>query len=105
MHIHLHLGFEVYPAISISEAWKNESVSVILIDNRQVSPPHERTSWVLRLEPVLSNAPSGSRVLPLRHDPLQAHLAGMGEHGGTVSLNVFVEAQAGRGFGCPPVIG
>ena len=36
MHVHSHLGFDVYPAISISEAWKYESVSTILIDNSQV---------------------------------------------------------------------
>ena len=36
MHVHSHLNFDVYPAISISEAWKYESVSTILINNRQV---------------------------------------------------------------------
>ena len=36
VHVHSHLNFDVYPAISISEAWKYESVSTILIDNGQV---------------------------------------------------------------------
>ena len=57
------------------------------------SPPRSR---VLALEPVRRAAGAVRRVLALRDDGLQAHSAGVGEHGGTVRLDVLVEPQAGR---------
>ncbi len=35
--------------------------------------------------------------LALRHDALKANLAGVGEHGRAVGLDVLFETQAGRG--------
>ena len=35
-HVHLQLCFEVYPAIPSSQAWKNESMRAIFINNSQV---------------------------------------------------------------------
>src|SRR5262249_44512789 len=39
------------------------------------------------------------RVLALRHDAFEAKLAGMGEYGRAVALDVLVEAQAKASFG------
>ena len=38
-------------------------------------------------------------ILPLRHDPFKPHLAGMGEDGRAVALDVLVEPDAGSGLG------
>ncbi len=48
----------------------------------------------LRLEPVRRAARAVGRVLPLRHDALEAPLS-VGKHGRTVALHVLVEPNAG----------
>ncbi len=61
--------------------------------------PHRLARRVLALEPVGRAAGAVGRGLALRHDALQAHLAGMREHGRAVGLDMLVEPHAGRGLG------
>jgi len=49
-----------------------------------------------RLDPAFSAAGSAGRIHALRHDTLQAHAAGRGEHRCAVRLDVFVESDAAR---------
>jgi hypothetical protein len=39
------------------------------------------------------------RILPLRHDTFEPHLAGMGEDGRAVALDMFVEPDTATGLG------
>src|SRR5262245_46557260 len=52
---------------------------------------HRRSRRVLHLEPVGGATGTVGRVLPLRHDAFEAHLAGMSEDGRAVALHVLVE--------------
>jgi hypothetical protein len=58
-------------------------------------PHHRRAVGVLNLDPVSRCSGPVVRRQPFRHDPLQAHLAGMPEHRGAVLIGVFVEDDAG----------
>jgi len=53
-----------------------------------------RAGRVLHLEPMRRAPRAIHRVLTLRHDAFESHLAGMGEDGRAVALHVLVEAQA-----------
>src|SRR5262245_52070286 len=62
-------------------------------------PFHSRCIRVLHLEPIGRAAGAVVGVLALRHDAFQAHLAGVGEDGRAVALNMLVEPDAGAGLG------
>jgi hypothetical protein len=57
--------------------------------------PHRRACRVLALEPVGRAPRAVARVLALRHDALQAHLAGMGEHGRAVGSMCSLRRRPG----------
>jgi hypothetical protein len=52
---------------------------------------HRRSIRVLHFEPIGRAARAVGPVLPLRHDALKPHLAGMGEDGRAVVSDVLVE--------------
>src|SRR5262249_29245571 len=60
---------------------------------------HRRRRRVLHLEPIRRAPRAIRRVLPLRHDAFESHLAGMGEDGRAVAFQMLVEAQAKASFG------
>ena len=63
---------------------------------RLASPPvHRRSS----IEPIGRAAGTIGKVLPLRDDTFEAKLAGVGEDGRAVALDVLVEPDAGLGLG------
>jgi hypothetical protein len=62
-------------------------------------PCHRRRVRVLHLEPIRRAPRAVRRVLPLRHDTFQPHLAGMAEDGRSVAFQVLIEPQAKTGFG------
>jgi hypothetical protein len=62
-------------------------------------PPHRRCRWVLHLEPVRRAPRAVRRVLPLRHDAFEPHLAGMGEDGRAVAFDMLVEPDTGASLG------
>src|SRR5262249_58542091 len=62
-------------------------------------PYHRGSRRVLHLEPVRRVAGAIHRVLALRHDAFESHLAGVGEDGRAVAFHVLVEAQAKASFG------
>ena len=71
-----------------------------------VSPPillrfplNCRSRQVLHLEPIRRAPRAIRRVLPLRHDAFESHLAGVGEDGRAVAFQMLVEAQAKASFG------
>src|SRR6516164_10943719 len=55
---------------------------------------HGRCIQVLHFEPIGRAAGTVGRVLALRHDTFKPHLAGMGEDGRAVALNMLVEPDA-----------
>src|SRR6516164_1381085 len=60
---------------------------------------HGRCIQVLHFEPIGRAAATVGRVLPLRHDTFKPHLAGMGEDGRAVALDMLIEPNAGAGLG------
>src|SRR5262245_65619452 len=60
---------------------------------------NRRCRRVLELEPIRRSAGTIDRVLALRHNVFESHLAGVGEDGRAVAFHVLVEAQAKAGFG------
>src|SRR5262249_39912636 len=60
---------------------------------------HRRSRRVLHLEPITRAPRAVERVLALRHDAFEPHLARMGEDCRAVALDVLVEAQAKASFG------
>jgi hypothetical protein len=64
-----------------------------LCPNLLFLPLHGRASRILHLEPIGQEARAIGRILPLRHNALQAHLAGVGKHRGAVTIDMLVEAQ------------
>src|SRR5262249_42125281 len=60
---------------------------------------HRRCRQVLHLEPIRRAAGAIHRVLTLRHDAFESHLAGVGEDGRAVALDMLVETQAKASFG------
>src|SRR5262249_20416748 len=62
-------------------------------------PLHRRSRRVLHLEPVGRAAGTVDGILALRHDALKTHLAGMGEDGRAVALDMLTEPDAGAGLG------
>jgi hypothetical protein len=54
------------------------------------------------LEPIRRAPRAISRVLPLRHDAFEAELAGMGEDGRAVALDMLIELHAGTGAATGP---
>src|SRR5262249_24950068 len=62
-------------------------------------PLHGRCIRVLLFEPI-GRAPGAiHRVLPVRHDAFESHLAGVGEDGRAVALDMLVEPDAGASLG------
>src|SRR6516165_2752219 len=57
-----------------------------------------RCTRILHLKPIGRAAGTVSRALPLRHDTFEPHLAGMGENGRAVALDMLVEPDAGAGL-------
>jgi hypothetical protein len=65
-----------------------------------ILPPlraHSRRIRVLHFKPIGGAAGTVGGVLALRDDAFEAKLAGMGEDGRAVALDVFVEPDAGAG--------
>src|SRR6516164_10526012 len=62
-------------------------------------PLHGRCIRVLHFEPIGRAAGTVGRVLALRHDTFEAHLAGMGEEGRAVAFDIFIEPDARAGLG------
>jgi len=60
---------------------------------------HSRRLRVLHFEPIRRAAGTAGRVLALRDDTFEAHLAGVGEDGRAVAFHVLIEAQAKASFG------
>src|SRR5215470_4365268 len=60
---------------------------------------HRRRRRVLHLEPIRRAPRAIRRVLPFRDDTFESHLAGVGEDGRAVALDMLVEAQAKASFG------
>jgi hypothetical protein len=60
---------------------------------------NRRCRRVLELEPIRRSAGTIDRVLALRHNVFESHLAGVGEDGRAVAFHVLVEAQAKASFG------
>src|SRR5215831_18423881 len=60
---------------------------------------HRRSRGVLHFEPIRRAPRAIHRVLTLRHDTFESHLAGVGEDGRAVAFHVLVEAQAKASFG------
>src|SRR5262249_50498342 len=60
---------------------------------------HRLSRQVLHLEPIRRAPRAVGRVLALRHDAFESHLAGVGEDGRAVALDMLVEAQAKASFG------
>jgi hypothetical protein len=58
-----------------------------------------RRIGVLHLEPIGRAARTVGRVLPLRHDTFEPDLAGMGEDGRAIALDMLVEPDAGACLG------
>src|SRR5436190_2029056 len=59
---------------------------------------HRRSRRVFHFKPVRRASRTVGRVLPLRHDAFEPHLAGMGEHGRAVALDMLVEPNTGTGL-------
>src|SRR5689334_21008429 len=59
---------------------------------------HRRGRRVLHLEPIGRAPRAVERVLALRHDAFQSHLARIGEDGRAVALDMLVEPDAGAGL-------
>src|SRR5262249_11066523 len=59
---------------------------------------HRRCCRVLALEPVPRAAGAVGRAKALRHDTFKHHLAGMGEDGRAVALDMPIEPDAGSGL-------
>jgi hypothetical protein len=114
--ITLPVGFEVpeHAILPISgrvtvrsrEGWDNPRRDKDRKVLRTIAPPillrlalHGCARRVLALEPVGRAAGAVGRGLALRHDALQAHLAGVAEHGRPVGLDVLVHAQAWGSLG------
>src|SRR6516165_6497457 len=57
--------------------------------------PHRRSHRVLHFEPIRRAPRAIHRVLALRHDAFEPHLAGVGEHGRAVALDMLIEPNAG----------
>src|SRR5262249_11708228 len=55
--------------------------------------------WVLHLEPIRRAPRAIRRVLPFRHDAFEPHLAGVGEDGRAVALDMLIGPNAGAGLG------
>src|SRR5262249_61000262 len=67
-----------------------------------ILPPlhvHSRCICVLHFEPIGRAAGTVEGILSLRDDAFEAHLAGMGEEGRAVALDMLVEPDAGAGLG------
>src|SRR5262249_22186185 len=62
-------------------------------------PFHGRCICVFHFEPIWRAAGTVGRVLALRHNAFEANLAGMGEDGRAVALDMLVEPDAGAGLG------
>src|SRR6516164_7753030 len=62
-------------------------------------PLHRRSRRVLHLEPIGRAAGTVGGILALRDDAFEAKLAGMGEDGRAVALDMLVESDAGAGPG------
>src|SRR5262245_41105025 len=62
-------------------------------------PLHRRCRQVLHLEPIRRAPRAIHRILPLRHDAFEAYLAGVGEDGRAVALDMLVEPDASAGLG------
>src|SRR5262249_17073908 len=60
---------------------------------------HRRCVGVLHFEPIGRAPRAIGRLLPLRHDAFESHLAGVGEDGRAVAFQMLVEAQAKASFG------
>src|SRR5215813_104742 len=60
---------------------------------------HRRCIRVLHFEPIRRAAGTVGRVLPLRDNAFEAKLAGMGEDGRAVALDMLIEPDAGAGLG------
>src|SRR5215813_3996318 len=60
---------------------------------------HGRCICVLHFEPIGGAARTVGRTLALRDDALKTHLAGVGEDGRAVALDMLVEPDAGTGLG------
>src|SRR5262249_9478808 len=60
---------------------------------------HPRSRRVLHLEPMRRAPRAIRRVLALRHDTFNPHLARMGEDGRAVALGMLVEPDAAAGLG------
>ena len=56
---------------------------------------HRRCRQVLHLEPIRRAAGAIHRVLALRHDAFESHLAGVGEDGRAVALNMLLNRMPG----------
>ena len=65
----------------------------------QSSSSSRFTAGALHLEPIRRASRAIHRVLALRHNTVESHLAGVGEDGRAVALDVFVEPDAGAGLG------
>jgi hypothetical protein len=59
-------------------------------------PPHRLARPILHLEPIGRAAASVGRPLALRHDTLQAHLAGVREHSRAVAFEAVGSDRASR---------
>src|SRR5262245_26839084 len=55
-----------------------------------------RRCRVLHFEPIGRAPRAIRRVLPLRHNAFETHLAGTGEGGRAVAFDMFIEPDAGR---------
>src|SRR6266404_664127 len=62
-------------------------------------PLDGRCIRVFHFEPIGRASRTVGRVLPLRHDSFEPHLAGMGEDGRAVALDMLVEPNTGTGLG------
>src|SRR5262249_19373229 len=60
---------------------------------------HRLSRQVLHLEPIRRAPRAVGRVLALRHDAFESYLAGVGEDGRAVALDMLVEAEAQASFG------
>src|SRR6516225_2670582 len=60
---------------------------------------HGRRRRILHLEPIGRASGTVDGILALRDDALKTHLAGVGEDGRAVALDMLVEPDAGAGLG------